>query len=85
VADTPSGAAAERRVKLDLATTPNPGHRYLILDSEEISRLHDQVAWVIDRPLPRARSAHEATARQCLLDVLASAQRKGRWLAGRFT
>jgi hypothetical protein len=76
VADTPSGAAAERRVKLELATTTDPRRRYLILDSEEISRLHDQFAGVINRPPPWARSAHEAAARQCLLDVLASAQEK---------
>jgi hypothetical protein len=42
VADATSGAAAERRIKLGLATTPNPSRRYLILDSEEISRFHDQ-------------------------------------------
>jgi len=64
--------------------TPNPSNRYLILDTEEIFRFHNQVAWVINRPLPWPHSALEATARQCLLEVLASAQKKGRWLAGRF-
>ena len=85
LADTPDHAAAERRVKLELATTPNPSNRYLILDSDEIFRCHDQVAWAINRPLPWPHSVYEATARQCLLDVLASAQKKGRWLAGRFS
>jgi hypothetical protein len=85
LADTPDRAAAERRVKLELERMPNPSNRYLILDSEEIFRFHDQVTWVINRPLPWPHSACEATARQCLLDVLASAQKKGRWLAGRFS
>jgi hypothetical protein len=83
--DTRDHASVERRVKLELAMTPNPGNRYLILDSREISRCHDEVAWAINRPLPWPHSAYETTARQCLLDVLTSAQKKGRWLAGRFS
>jgi hypothetical protein len=85
VAGAKDRSAAERQVKIRLAATPSAGRRYLILDSEEVSRLHDQVAWVIRQPLPWPHPDYEATARQCLLDVLASARKTGRWLAGRFT
>jgi hypothetical protein len=85
VADTTDRVAVERQVRIRLAATPSPGRRYLILDSEEVSRCHDQVAWAIARPLPWPGPGYEATARQCLLEVLASARKKWRWLAGRYT